>query len=69
MAPELLRNAWLNQLVIDDLEVKLNGAFSSIEFDDEGTISVFFVPIRPGNYPFYSPGFEKAGLTGNFVVR
>lgn len=69
MAPELFRNAWINQLVIDDLEVKVNGAFSSIEFDDEGTISVSFVPLRPGNYTFYAPGYEKAGLTGTFVVR
>ena len=69
MMPELLQNSWLNQLVIDDLEVKLNGAFSSIEYDDEGTITVSFVPIRPGNYPFYAPGYEKAGLTGTFVVR
>ena len=69
MAPDLFQNSWVNQLTIDDLEVKMNGAFSSIEFDDEGTISVSFVPIRPGNYSFYSPGFEKAGLTGTFVVR
>jgi uncharacterized cupredoxin-like copper-binding protein len=69
MMPDLLQNSWLNQLVIDDLEIKLNGAFSSIEYDDEGTISVSFVPIRPGNYAFYAPGYEKAGLTGTFVVR
>jgi uncharacterized cupredoxin-like copper-binding protein len=69
MMPDLLRNSWVNQLVIDDLEVKVNGAFSSIEFDDEGTIAVGFVPLRPGNYAFYAPGFEKAGLTGTFVVR
>jgi uncharacterized cupredoxin-like copper-binding protein len=69
MMPELFRNAWINQLVVDDLEVKVNGAVSSIEFDDEGTISISFVPLRPGNYAFYAPGFEKAGLTGTFVVR
>ncbi len=69
MMPDLLRNSWVNQLVIDDLEVKVNGAFSSIEFDDEGTISVSFVPLRPGNYAFYAPGFERSGLTGTFVVR
>lgn len=69
MMPDLLRNSWLNQLVIDDLEVKLNGAFSSVEFDDEGTISISFVPLRPGNYSFYSPGYENSGLTGTFVVR
>jgi hypothetical protein len=69
MAPELFQNSWINQLVIDDLEVKTNGAPSSVEFDDEGTISISFVPIRPGNYSFYSPGFERSGLTGTFVVR
>jgi len=69
MAPDLFQNSWINQLVIDDMEVKMNGAPSSIEFDDEGTISVSFVPIRPGNYSFYAPGFEKSGLTGTFVVR
>ncbi|HQZ12196.1 MAG TPA: hypothetical protein PK286_04865 [Devosia sp.] len=69
MMPELFRNSWINQLVVDDLEVKVNGAISSIEFDDEGMISISFVPLRPGNYSFYAPGFEKAGLTGTFVVR
>jgi uncharacterized cupredoxin-like copper-binding protein len=69
MMPDLLQNSWVNQLVIDDLEVKLNGAFSSIEYDDEGTISVSFVPIRTGDFAFYAPGYEEAGLTGKFVVR
>lgn len=69
MAPELFRNAWIDDLVIDDLRVKLNGPFSSVEFDDEGTISISFVPIRPGDYPFYSPGYENAGLAGTFIVR
>ncbi len=69
VAPDLFQNSWINQLVIDDLEVKLNGAPASVEFDDEGTISISFVPIRPGNYTFYSPGYENSGLTGTFVVR
>ncbi len=68
-APELWRNAWINQLVIDDLEVKLDGAFYAVEYDDEGTISISFIPIRPGNYAFYSAGYEEAGLIGNFSVR
>ena len=51
------------------VEVKLTGAPYAIEYDDEGTISISFVPIRPGNYSFFAPGFEDRGLKGNFVVR
>ena len=38
-------------------------------FDDEGSVDVFFVPIRPGNYDFFAPGHEQRGLKGTFVVR
>lgn len=68
MAPELFRNAWINQIVINDLEVKAYGLYS-VEFDDAGTISVSFVPIRPGDYAFYVPGYESRGLAGKFIVR
>lgn len=67
-APELWRNAWINQVVINDLEVKLFGLYS-LEFDDAGSISVSFVPLRPGEYEFYSPGYEDRGLKGKFVVK
>ena len=67
-APELFRNSWINQVVIDDLEVTPYGLYS-VEFDDAGTISVSFVPIRPGEYPFYVPGYENRGLSGKFIVK
>lgn len=68
-APDLFRNSWINQIVIDDREVHTSGAIYGIEFDDEGTVDVFFVPIRPGNYDFFAPGHEQRGLKGTFVVR
>ncbi|WP_210258489.1 MULTISPECIES: hypothetical protein [unclassified Devosia] len=68
VAPELFRNAWINQIVINDLEVKAFGLYS-VEFDDAGTISVSFVPIRPGEYAFYVPGYENRGLAGKFIVK
>jgi len=68
-APTLFRNSWINQVVINDLEVHLAGAPYGVEFDDEGTLSISFVPIRPGDYPFFAPGYEERGLMGKFVVR
>ncbi len=68
MAPELWRNAWINQVVINDLEVKPMGLYS-VEFDDEGTINIWFVPIRPGRYDFWVDGFEDRGMRGHFMVN
>lgn len=56
VAPELFRNSWINQIVVNDLEVKSLGLYS-VEFDDAGTFNITFVPIRPGEYEIYVPGF------------
>jgi hypothetical protein len=68
-SPDLFRNSWINQIIIDEREVHTSGAIYGIEFDDEGSVDVFFVPIRPGNYDFFAPGYEERGLKGTFVVR
>jgi hypothetical protein len=68
MAPELWRNSWINQIVVNDLETKVYGLYS-IEFDDAGTFSISFVPVRPGEYDIYVPGFENRGLKGKVVVK
>ena len=68
LAPDLFRNSWINQVVINDLEVQPNGLYA-IEFDDEGTIDVWFVPIRPGNFDLWINGSRNRGLAGKFVVR
>ena len=68
VAPDLFRNSWIDQVVIEDLEVQPMGLYA-IEFDDAGTIDVWFVPIRPGNFDFWIEGYENRGLSGTFVVR
>lgn len=68
VAPELWRNSWINQIVVNDLEVKSYGLYS-VEFDDAGTFNVTFVPIRPGEYEIYVPGYENRGLKGKFIVK
>lgn len=68
VSPDLFRNSWISQVVIEDLEVKPLG-LHSVEFDDEGTIDIWFVPIRPGNFDFWVPGYRERGLAGTFVVR
>lgn len=68
VAPELWRNSWINQIVVNDLEVKASGLYS-IEFDDGGTFNISFVPLRPGEYPIYVPGYEGRGLAGKFIVK
>lgn len=68
VAPELFRNVWIDQVVINDLEVKPLALYS-VEFDDAGTIDIWFVPIRPGEFAFWVAGYENRGLAGKFVVN
>ena len=63
-APELFRNAWFNQVVINDKEVHSSGAYYGVEYDGAGTIAISFVPLRPGDYDFYAPGYDN--LKGTF---
>lgn len=68
MAPELFRNSWIDQVIINDLEVTPYG-LHSVEFDDEGTIDIWFVPIRPGVYEYWADGYRERGMAGTFTVN
>jgi len=68
VAPELFRESWIDQVVIDDLEVKPLG-LHAVEFDDEGVIDIWFVVLRPGEYEYYADGLETQGFRGVFVAR
>ena len=68
-APDLWRNAWINQITINDIEVHAYGGIYGVEFDAAGEAVIFFVPLRPGDYDFFVPGQEERGLRGTFVVR
>jgi hypothetical protein len=50
LVPELMRNAWVEQVSIEDKEVKPLGGLYAVEFDDKGEIDIYFAPLRPGTY-------------------
>lgn len=49
------RAIWINEVVINDIEIRPLG-LDSFEFDDEGTIEMSFVAIKPGQYSLAIPG-------------
>ena len=67
--PELSRNVWIDQVVIEDKEVKPFGGIYALEFDEEGAIDVFFVPIRPGTYEFFVENYRESGMLGTVEVK
>lgn len=52
---DFFRAIWVNEVVIDDLEIRPMG-LSSFEFDDEGTLELSFIAIMPGSFELKIPG-------------
>jgi len=57
-----------DEIVANDMVTHTTSLYS-IEFGAAGTIQIQFMPIRPGAYAFYSPGFENKGLKGKIIVN
>ena len=53
--PAFFRNCWVNEIVINDIEVRPLGV-DSIEFDDEGEADISFVCMKPGKYELTATG-------------
>ncbi|HTJ57340.1 MAG TPA: hypothetical protein VL418_07240 [Devosiaceae bacterium] len=70
-APELFANSWIYQIVSgdDNANEVHTQSLDRIEFDSAGSQIIQFIPIQPGQYDFYTPGFEKQGLTGKILVN
>jgi len=66
---DLFRNVWMNQIVIEDLEVHMNGAPAWLEFDAPGTIQVQFVAARPGFFTWSVPDLEDRGMKGTIIIK
>ncbi len=54
---------------IEKKEVKPFGGIYSLEFDEEGEIDVYFLPIRPGKYDFYVENYRESGMLGQIIVK
>ena len=55
VGPEFFRAIWINEVVINDLEIRPM-ALDSFEFDAAGTIRFTFIAIKPGRYELKIPG-------------
>lgn len=68
-APDFFRNVWMNQIVIDDLEIHMAGAPAWLEYDAHGTITVQFQTVRPGRYEWSVGGLdEEHEMKGTITV-
>ena len=68
VAPELWRNAWIRQVQVGRIEIK-TGTLEELDFDGEGSVDVFFVPIRTGSFELRLRGLESRGMTGQVIVE
>ena len=66
--PDFFRNVWVNEVVINDIEIRPLG-LDSIEFDDEGKATLSFVTIRPGRFELRIPGTTADSQRALFIVR
>jgi hypothetical protein len=66
---DLFRNVWMNQIVINDLEVHMNGAPAWLEYDADGTIQVQFTTVRPGIYTWSVPDLADKGMKGTITIK
>ena len=65
---DFFRNIWINEVVINDIEIRPLGV-DSLEFDDEGTATISFVTIRPGTFTLRIPGTTGDSQKAVFNVK
>lgn len=55
VGPEFFRAIWIDEIVVEGLEIRPLG-LDSIEFDEAGEMEIGFVAIKPGSYYIKVPG-------------
>lgn len=60
--PAFFRNCWVDEIVINDIEVRPLGV-DSIEFDGEGEADISFLCIKPGRFELTAQGTEPLTVT------
>ncbi len=67
-APEFANTIWLRKVEAGEVEIKA-AYLTELEFEREGEAEIFFVPIRPGKFPWRCRGLEGKGMAGTFAVK
>lgn len=66
--PGFFRAIWVNEVVINGLEIRPFG-LESLEFDDAGTMEIEFLAIKPGQYFLRQPGSTGEGQRVNITIQ
>lgn len=66
--PEFFRAIWMNEIVINGIEVRPM-AIDSLEFDEEGTAVLSFIAIKPGSYSLSIPGTTGESQRIEFSIQ
>ncbi|MFT5894881.1 MAG: hypothetical protein ACI8VW_001754 [bacterium] len=66
--PELFDHAWLEKVVIEDVELPVNH-LKEIVLEGESEVDLYFIMIQPGNYSYYAKRLRPEGFEGEFIVR
>lgn len=65
---DFFRAIWINEIVINDIEIRPMGVHS-IEFDNAGTAVISFVAITPGRYSLSIPGSSGETQQAVFTIQ
>ncbi len=65
---EFFRNIWIDEVIINDIEIRPIG-INSLEFDDEGTATIKFIAIRPGSFVVRIPDTTGESQRAIFHIR
>ena len=65
---DFFRAVWVNEIVIEDIEIRPMGVHS-IEFDAGGTATMSFIAIVPGRYTLSVPGSSGETLQAVFNIQ
>lgn len=66
--PDFFRNVWINEIIINDIEIRPLGV-DSLEFDAAGEAEITFVPIRPGTFTLRIPGTTSDSQAATINVK
>ncbi len=66
--PDFFRAIWMDEIVINDIEVRPM-AVDSFEFDDAGTLELSFVAIKPGQHVLRIPGSTGESQMVTFTIQ
>ena len=65
---DFFRSIWINEIVINDIEVRPMGVHS-IEFDAAGESEMSFIAIVPGTFKLSIPGSDSETQSATFVIQ